>query len=267
MTTAESPSFPSQTIQISPTWKGLEKLKILAIFGDSYSAVGYDVSSPNPTPSEPLGVEFPGITYCEEGSPNWVGYFVANEEGDSDWRVYDYAEGGARVHDVKRQVKRALDAEDIGEGEWSKEEILFVTWVGINDCAWSSEHEENVSKLFAIQETLHAAGARNFLLVNVPPIDRSPARGNAPHYVNWNTHLTSAASTFASAHLDSTVLLFSAWDTFSRLLDDPSAEGLSSWDAQKAGGEVWVDFLHPTSAVHACVARDVVGFLKSVPGS
>jgi hypothetical protein len=70
-----------------------------------------------------------------------------------------------------------------------------VTWVGINDCAfvhsiWCSwfeidppeldrygpDHEEDIRHLFEIQEELYKVGARNFLLIDVPPINRSPAR-------------------------------------------------------------------------------------------
>ena len=39
--------------------------------GDSFSAIGYKAShSPAPSPTRPLGVEFPGETFCE--AENWV---------------------------------------------------------------------------------------------------------------------------------------------------------------------------------------------------
>jgi hypothetical protein len=78
-----------RVIKISEAWQGLPNLKHLVILwvelqglvqlcvvsltgthysGDSYSAVGYDASCPNPTPKEPLGIAFPGRTWCESGS-------------------------------------------------------------------------------------------------------------------------------------------------------------------------------------------------------
>lgn len=35
--------------------------------------------------------------------------------------------------------------------------------------------EESIAELIRVQDRLYAAGARNFLIINLPPIDRSPA--------------------------------------------------------------------------------------------
>ncbi|KAF7374855.1 hypothetical protein MSAN_00371500 [Mycena sanguinolenta] len=221
--------FPSTVISKGPSWKGFDALKFLVIFGDSYSDVGYNhLQSPIPSHDQPLGVEFPGSTSAEPDEPNWVGHLITNYAPASPLVVYDYAMGGARVGLVKIQIETMFKVQ-LGEetdwAPWTAKDTLFITWVGINDAAWSSEHGDNLKTLFDAQETLYNTGARNYLFINVPPIDRAPAKGYAENYINWNTALTDAATQFAAAHPDATVLIYSAWDTFTALLDDPASHG------------------------------------------
>jgi phospholipase/lecithinase/hemolysin len=56
-------------------------------------------------------------------------------------------------------------------------------------------------------------------------------------------------------------MIYSSWDTFNALLDDPVAYGFPAEDVRKANGSIWVDHLHPTSAVHHFLARDMFAFL------
>ena len=58
-------------------------------------------------------------------------------------------------------------------------------------------------------------------------------------------------------------MLFSAYDTFTRVLDDPAAYGFNAFTANDAGGPIWHDYLHPTSGMHAIIAHEVAEFLSS----
>ncbi|KAF7377865.1 Thermolabile hemolysin [Mycena sanguinolenta] len=259
--------FSSTVISKGPTWKGFSALRFLIIFGASYCDVGYEYSiSPIPSDDQPLGVEFPGATYAELNAPNWVGHLIKTYAPGNKLLVYNYAKGGSRVYNVKNQIQvmfqRQLSSKP-ASAPWTAEDTLFITWVGINDAAWGSEHEENLQKLFEAQETLYESGARNFLFVNVPPINRAPAKGQELNYINWNTELTKAATLFATTHRDATVMIYSSWDTFTALLDDPTAHGFPAEDACKAHASVWVDHLHPTSQVHDFIARDMFSFLTA----
>ncbi|KAJ7083606.1 hypothetical protein B0H15DRAFT_850115 [Mycena belliarum] len=266
-----APEFPSTVFGKSPSWGGFGSLRFLVIFGASYADVGYEYAFCIPTRDEPLGVPFPGATYAEPGEPNWVGHLITNyAPGDAPLLVYNYAKGGAQVHNVANQV-RVMYAAHIGAPErpewapWTSADTLFITWVGINDSAWSCDHTANLEKLFEAQLTLYETGARNFLYVNIPPIDRSPAKGRRENYIAWNTALKGAAERFAAAHTDATVMIYSSWDTFNALLDDPEAHGFPVGDVRRAGGAIWYDFLHPTSKVHDFVARDMAAFLSAQP--
>ncbi|KAI4525060.1 hypothetical protein K525DRAFT_266440 [Schizophyllum commune Loenen D] len=204
--------------------------------------------------------------------------------------VFDYAKGGHRVPDVLRQIRQKFFPE---LGGWRREEApasieddpnawrmwtsrntLFVTWVGINDCAFIPRHspelcEEHLDKLFAGQHDLYLAGARNFMLVDVPHIDRTPAAKPTPTpspvFPAWNAALLARAQIFAKEHPDATILIFSSARVIDSILDDPDVYGLPPSNVRKANGAIWMDRLHPTSAVHDVLAKEMTEFLGGVP--
>ncbi|KAF8654057.1 hypothetical protein AX16_003591 [Volvariella volvacea WC 439] len=280
----------SSTIRLSPSWRGFVSIRKLMIFGDSYSDVGYSLAgTARPDDINPMGVDYPGTTWNETGKPNWVGHLIASyappprynpqfDQQAEDYHanpllVYDYAVGGDLVAGVKRQITdRFLPR--VGKkpdwAPWAAEDSLFVTWVGINDCAYSRKHDSSIKRLFELQAELYDAGARNFCFIDVPPIQRSPAIPAHSEdeysgvYSGWNECLLKGAQTFSAERQDATVLLFSSWDTFTKLLDSPKEHGFAEEAARKAWGPIWHDHLHPTSAVHNLIARDFAEFLGGV---
>jgi phospholipase/lecithinase/hemolysin len=82
---------------------------------------------------------------------------------------------------------------------------------------------------------------------------------------NWNSELRCGLAQFATTHPDATVMLFSAWDTFSRILSDPARYGFNPADRSVQGGSIWFDFMHPTSRVHNILAGEIAQFLLSQP--
>ncbi|RDB21445.1 Acetylesterase [Hypsizygus marmoreus] len=277
----------STVIQIASDWPGITGISRLMIFGDSYSSVGYDVVPVDTAPHalQPLGVPFPGFTWNEEDLPNWVGHFITkycpppryipgdNEQDEkyleSPLLVYDYAKGGDRIPGVRRQIQDRF-LPHVGTkpswAPWASNDSLFITWVGINDCAYSQEHVANIQSLFSLQEELYNAGARNFLFIDVPPIHKSPvgSRIRSTSFDNFNRELLSATREFAAAHPDVTAMIFSASATFHSILDEPQLYGFPASDSKKFGGSIWVDHIHPTSKVHDYVANAVAEFLDSV---
>jgi len=251
--------------------------------------VGYNLAPKDcaSTALQPLGVPFPGSTWNEPDLPNWVGHLITkyfprsrftpgDVEQDAVYMkrpllVYDYAKGGDTVTGVRHQIQSKF-LPNVGQkpdwASWSSDKSLFITWIGINDCAFSREHASNLKSLFSVQEELYDSGARNFLFIDVPPIHRSPAvpkhREDSTAFDNFNSGLNEAASTFATKHPEITVMLFSASATFNSFLDNPEDYGFRDRDCRRAGGRIWVDSLHPTSAVHDCVAKDLTEFLGSV---
>lgn len=84
-------------------------------------------------------------------------------------------------------------------------------------------------------------------------------------YAIWNKLLGKAIDAFELKHPHSTAFEFSSYDTFTRILDDPVEFGFIREDESVEGGDIWVDYLHPTSAVHAIVAQEIEEFLREQP--
>ena len=80
----------------------------------------------------------------------------------------------------------------------------------------------------------------------------------------WNNMLPALATTFAKAHPESTVLVYSSYDAFTRVLDNPTEYGFNPDDEFKARGSIWYDQIHPTSKMHDEVAKDLLAFLSEV---
>ena len=81
-----------------------------------------------------------------------------------------------------------------------------------------------------IECQLFAAGARNFLFLNVPPVDRSPGTletsapsqaAEAAYITAVNTRLGWLVSSLAKRHPDTTLFLFDTNWLFTRVLDNP----------------------------------------------
>lgn len=78
--------------------------------------------------------------------------------------------------------------------------------------------------------------------------------------LTWNTQLDEAARTFAAAHPDATVLIWSSWQLFTKMFANPSSFGFSEDDLMDDGA-VFVDGLHPTTAVHEIIASQLFDLL------
>ena len=80
----------------------------------------------------------------------------------------------------------------------------------------------------------------------------------------WNSILQSDACGFKDEHPDASVFIFSAWNLFTDVLDDPITFGFQREDAEKAGGGIWFDRLHPTTKMHRLIAERIAEFLQGV---
>lgn len=182
--------------------------------GDSYTQTGFNYTiRPAPSPSDPMGnPPYPGWT--ASNGPNWVGYLTtkynasllqtynlayggATVDGDL---VTPYA---PNVISVKEQIHSQFTPgytdhgnSDVDTSEthpsapdapaWQGNDTLFAIWIGINDIGNSFykgvEGPNGTavlnSRIFAVYSDLvgmlYNTGARNFVFLTVPPVDRSP---------------------------------------------------------------------------------------------
>ncbi len=97
--------------------------------------------------------------------------------------VFDYAIPGDTVARMKlKQVGKEF-LPHVGShpawAPWTACDTLFLTWIGINDCTWNlrlqaPSAQACLNDLFAAQEKLYQAGARNFCFIDVPPAHTFP---------------------------------------------------------------------------------------------
>jgi lysophospholipase L1-like esterase len=81
-------------------------------------------------------------------------------------------------------------------------------------------------------------------------------------YKDWNKALAETVRQFANAnHSEITAMIFSSYDTFTNVLDDPVSCGFTSEDVRKEEGGIWYDHLHPTSRMHDIIAANMAQFL------
>lgn len=97
-------------------------------------------------------------------------------------------------------------------------------------------------------------------------IVRYPPQGKLS-FEEWNDRLRVHALDFAKTHANATLMIYSSWATFIRVLDNPVVFEFNAGDDKRRGGSIWVDHVHPTSKVHDEIAKDVAAFLQSIPAN
>jgi len=331
--TAVSLGF-SQTIQGSPSkgpptekgcatvdWPGWSEIKHAFIFGDSYTTTGFNNTvGPQPSVGNPLGnPPYPGFT--ASNGPNWVD-FLTVQYNASILLTYDLAFGGATVDSslvtpfeptVLSVAEQVLDeffpsyASSPSDAPWSPADTLFSVFIGINDVgnsyfegvpATTVLNDEIFDVYSGLVQILYNAGARNFLFLNVPPVDRSPltqaegasaAAQEAADLVAFNTAITNLATTLKKTLPDTNVFTFDTNSLFTKVLDNPASFPQTSiykntttfcvayengtpaentFDAScgvPVNEYFWLNSLHPTYPMHNVLAQEVSLLLESGP--
>jgi phospholipase/lecithinase/hemolysin len=180
---------------------------------------------------------------------------------------------------------------------WTSDDTLFTIFIGINDIG-NSYASHNVTllpiifnELSSLVDRLYTSGARNFLFLNVPPIDLSPLTKTAgptsqaleaAAIKDWNTRLSSLSTSLAKRHTDATCFIFDTHRVFKRIMEHPCAypqtcayrnttgfckayeNGTTTVDYFDAACGVsvdeylWLNSLHPTFRLHEVVAAQIV---------
>lgn len=145
---------------------------------------------------------------------------------------------------------------------------LVAVYIGINDINdltkvqfplgnitdFPALYKTIIASEFQALETVYEKGFRNFLFMNLPPLDRNvtlhayhfekllsnlsqpsnvakgPAAAlpNATMVHQYNTQISSAAKKFNVKHSDATVMVFDAYSYLSGILDNPNKYGITN---------------------------------------
>jgi len=287
----------------------------MVTFGDSYSTTGFNDTGAQPSIANPLGnPAYPG--YTATNGPNWVD-FLTTTYNKTFLETINLAYGGATVDSalvapylptvlsLKQQVLDEFEpvyASHPSFFDWQANTTLFASFLGINDVG-NAYGEANKSLIYpqifteyaGLMDTLYQSGARNFLFLNVPPVNRSPltvAQGSAAEteeatdIAAWNVNVTRMAANLSSTYSDATTFVFDTNAAFTQVLDDPCSHpetcayknttdycvyyenGTPSWYTFYPNCSLpvdeyfWLNTLHPTFRMMNVTAQEIAAELS-----
>ncbi|KAJ7837904.1 hypothetical protein B0H13DRAFT_2239814 [Mycena leptocephala] len=185
---------------------------------------------------------------------------------------------------------------------WTSANALFTVWIGINDIgnSYGSGGDRSafsdtllnayfalvqklvrrhhlgfsVGRLFKFFHSSIGAGARQFLFINVPPIDRSPlmlAQSTSAQALEksviagFNTKLAAKIAAFKAANSGVTTWIWDSNAAFTTILNSPTQFGFV--DAVSFGntGDFWGNNYHPATAAHQIFAKQIAALLAGTP--
>jgi phospholipase/lecithinase/hemolysin len=311
------PSGPSTKTHSSPSssptssWPGWKGISHLIVFGDSYTTTGFNDTLAQPSEANPLGnPAYPG--YTATNGPNWVD-FLTTTYNQTFIETINLAYGGATVDSalVTPYLPTVLSLKEQIEDEylpvysdhpsffdWQADDTLFAIFIGINDVG-NAYGESNATAVLSLVikeyaslvDVLYKSGARNFLFLNVPPVDRSPltvAQGAAAAALEhttiaaYNANVTALARNLSSTYRDAFTSVFDTNAAFTQVLNNPASHpetapyknttdycvayenGTPSWYTFYQNCSIpvdeyfWLNSLHPTFRMMNVTAQEIV---------
>ncbi|CAG7851658.1 SubName: Full=Uncharacterized protein {ECO:0000313/EMBL:CCA72470.1} [Serendipita indica DSM 11827] len=269
-------------------------------FGDSYSQTWFNVTGVQPNYANPLGNPgFPGWTACAGPVNNWVTQTTA-QLNSSFVYVYNHAYGGAVIDDalvtpwkpglkhLYAQVDDFLNYDAPGKSfypGWKGDNSIFAFWIGINDIGNSyyldKEGDANhtifnqklVDRYFEIVDKTVTAGARNFIFLSVPPIERSPLMltiaDDAAHArekqirQDYNARVKAAAKQLSKKKKGVTTWFYDTEPVYNFVLDHPRLFGITNSTAYGDGAQyAWCNDYHSSPTMNLQVAKGVAAILR-----
>lgn len=192
-----------------------------------------------------------------ERGPNWVEYITkcGLTEGLTDpqacaIQLWDFAFAGADVtveylplhHNTSiqlvNQTKQFIEyGQPVLKHIIDADKTLVAFWIGINDISDSSQYavdfpvfyDQIITAMFEQSvEPVYKLGYKNFLFMNLPPLDRTPGNlvrsaGPLPNKTMigwWDDSLAQHATDFSTNHTDATSLVFDTNTFLNNVLDN-----------------------------------------------
>jgi phospholipase/lecithinase/hemolysin len=267
------------------------------------------------------------FTGTAEGGANWLerltGCAVQNgsySPANCSMALWNFAYSGASVGEqwlpkhtiytipLVNQTSRYLTYGDPvlrSKNKINKSTALVTIWIGVNDIFDSATYKpSNISNdaFWASEidgvfqqsvQPLYNSGYKNFLFLNLPPLDRTPGnqRAATPYpskaQVNsWGTLLANRTSAFQAQYADSKAMLYDANTFLNGVLDNPSKYGITrtgsycpgwnqldvltnpaSYGCSSMDKYFWYNAVHMSVQTHKVMAADLKAFLISQSSS
>jgi len=148
-----------------------------------------------------------------------------------------------------------------------------------NESIPSSDVIDNIMNVkFEKVQGLYDHGARHYLFINVPQIEKFPLNKNNSLYFGnsdipyYNDKVKSFAINFANTHPDCNVLIYDAYTEFNYIMDNMKDFGIENIsDSCRGSGEqcekntkyFWYNDIQPSYRVQEALGQDIHEFLVS----
>ncbi|KIJ54734.1 carbohydrate esterase family 16 protein [Sphaerobolus stellatus SS14] len=283
-----------------------DKTRYVYAFGDSYTFVQGSSGHPNFSfigdafdfafsPQELFSDQILPKNTSSDGS-NWIEFLTDCFQGPpsacSPRRLFDFAFAGSDISGDLLPLHHNFTVPLIDQvNQWSKyaadllphpkDETLVAWWIGINDTGDTLQNAtitnftafwtQEMQSYFDAVEIVYNKGLRNFLFINVPPEERSPAHVNDTEFgptlkeniILFNNVLAEFIAQFARTHKDAIAISFDAHSWFNNVLDNPSTfgfknvTGFCTCPTSEASDFFWFNSGHPTEHVHQLLAAAI----------
>ncbi|MEM1097274.1 MAG: SGNH/GDSL hydrolase family protein [Planctomycetota bacterium] len=224
----------------------------------------------------------------------WIDRVVDALDLDASTRSYrasgtNYAYGGAVAgtgssnFGVVRNVGWQVDEYLLREARTPSAGTLVVLWAGGNDFLdGGTDTTGPTDDILGYLGRLYDAGARNFLVPNLPPLGRTPGFVGQPSTqasrdataLAHNDYLAQQLDAFAASRDGARVFELDVETLFFDLLTDPASSGIVDTttsainlptDNDPSGFLFWDD-VHPTATGHQLIADAALGLLLGLAG-
>jgi phospholipase/lecithinase/hemolysin len=179
------------------------------------------------------------------------------------------------------------------------ESTLATFWIGTNDIFDTATskvpintlYTDMITTLYTSIQTIHDAGYRNFLIMNLAPLDKTPKNvaklrplPSSSMVNRFNSILASQAQDFQKRNADSNVKVFDANTFLNGVLKKPAPYGIkntkdfcAAWNQPGVVADAtvygclpmneyfWFNTAHLTTRMHEILAVEVKKFLSGSP--
>ncbi|KAG8942838.1 hypothetical protein FRC04_003469 [Tulasnella sp. 424] len=265
-------------------------------FGDSYTQTFFNISDTKPSDANVFGNPvYPGYTACGSVT-NWIDEMIVSYN-ESYLYAYNFAYGGATIDanivapytstvlSMTDQMNEFLDnvASHPSYAPWTSANSIFSFFIGINDVSgtwyqdwgnWTAFTPTLMDAYFALVQKAYNAGARNFLFINVPCVERSPyalSLGDADSVTiplgtaidGYNAELINRVNAFKANNTGVTAWIYDSNTRLGLILDNPTAYGFQDNSTYgSATNLAWCNDFHVSPGVHHYFAQDIHGVLS-----
>ncbi|KAF9870967.1 lysophospholipase a [Colletotrichum karsti] len=310
-----------------------QKTSHVLAFGDSYTYVqgtegwwGYSFIGSQLnisfTPEQLLSDRIvPGQNTSSAGGPNWIEELTGCKDGlprDCEIQLWNFAFAGADIsttfvplhHDYTISFENQVWQWDTyGRSVINADQklSLVASFIGINDIndmanfefplqnltSFEELYTAAIAEQFTALETVHKAGYRNFLFLNLPPLDKTPASQTNPNrkpdtaMINtFNDVLNQTAKAFTEQHPGTTAMVFDTYSWLTHVFNNAASFGITNttsfcpkynaWDiatnyessgCQPIGEYFWYNSGHIAYTVSQLLGSKVDEFLTQKSGS